>query len=158
MSLMTLVLSLCIAHNTYPPQSSKSNPTWNNNSTKRKIKSKYSQVFASNHTVTSLVLRIWTWMSRKHDDDETTWEEKPRRPILDLLARAGVSVDLSVVQHLPTWQQHVVDGLVYGDCHPRRVGTVCRRSRGHCSCPRTVCLLASGRMRSQSICNTQYPD
>ena len=51
--------------------------------------------------------QIWTWISRKYDDDDdddTTWEEAaaPRQPILDLRARAGVSVDLSVVQHLPT--------------------------------------------------------
>ena len=79
----------------------------------RQAENKYSQVFASNHTVTLLDLADLDLDITKYDDD-TTWEEAatPRQPILDLRARAGVSVDLSVVQHLPTWQQ-VVD--LYGD-------------------------------------------
>ena len=77
----------------------------------------FDEVFNGNHTLTLDDLEDIADV----DLPVVSWEEaaRDRQPILDLLERAGLSVDVHVLQRLPTWTQ-VTE--LYGD-EPVILGT-----------------------------------
>lgn len=92
----------------------------------KQLNAQLGQVFNENHTIT---LADLTDLDRKESLKDVTWEEAAldRGPILDTLHRAGLKVDVQVLQRLPTWSQVV---NLYGS-KPVIVGrdTVCQAFR-----------------------------
>lgn len=99
-------------------KSSEFSETELNNQKMRESTLHFDQVFNSNHTLTLDDLED---IATNKNMPQVSWEEAAhdRQPILDLLERAGLRVDVHVLQRLPTWSQ-VTE--LYGD-EPVILGT-----------------------------------
>jgi hypothetical protein len=117
----TNIIILASAWNEFPPDAS-------NIAAMKKTNQEMDQIFNNEHHIITLKdLKDLDWTmeppygTTSVSNDTITWEEaaQDRQPILDILQRAGLKVDVHVLQRLPTWSQVV---RLYGDS-PVMVGT-----------------------------------
>jgi hypothetical protein len=98
-------------------------PVASNIAAMKKTKQEMDQIFNNEHHIITLEdLKDLNWTETSpFTNPNITWEEaaQDRQPILDILQRAGLKVDVHVLARLPTWSQVV---RLYGDS-PVIVGT-----------------------------------